>query len=295
MLPRAVVFIGWALVGPLLFAGCGDRVVSSTLPPPPVTGIQAYEPDAASAAVSAVDAGIADDSPAEAPAALAQPFQGNPLCRASRVTGCYPDDMINACDFAPDSGAPDGDTDADLNVAPACHVVGDGATLHTACLPSTVAGMYASTCTRSTECSPGYECVDGGTCRHYCCSGNSACSVNQFCDVQPVVQAPNTLVPVCLTELPCILLDDATCPPTDQCSVVRDDGSTSCVTVGTAQDGDPCEEEHCARGLVCLGAQGARTCEPLCYTAYPAGCASTGRTCVGTLPLFQNPAYGVCQ
>jgi hypothetical protein len=289
MLPRAVVFIGWALVGPLLFAGCGDREITPTAPATP-TGIRAYEPDAA-------DAGISDDAALEAPAAFAAPapVQGNALCNASRVSGCYPDDMINACDLPPDAGSPDGDTDADLNWAPACHVVGDDPMQHTACLQSTVAGMYASICARSTECSPGYECVAGGTCRHYCCSGNSACSTNQFCDVQPVAQSPNTLVPVCLTELPCILLDDDTCPPTDQCAVVRDDGSTSCVTVGTAQDGEGCEAEHCARGLVCLGAQGQRTCEPLCYTAYPSRCTSTGRSCVGTLPLFQNPAFGVCQ
>ena len=196
MLPRAVVFIGWALVGPLLFAGCGDREVPST-PPATPTGIRAYEPDAA-------DAGIPDDALPVAPAAVAAPalVQGNALCNASRVSGCYPDDMINACDLPPDAGSSDGDVDADLNVAPACHVVGDGPTLHTECEPSTVAGMYASICTRSTECSPGYECVEGGTCRHYCCSGNSACSTNQFCDVQPVEQSPTTLVPVCLTELP---------------------------------------------------------------------------------------------
>jgi hypothetical protein len=283
MLPRVVVVIGWALTWPLLFAGCGDRGFSSNPQPGTPTGIQAYEPDAA-------DAGFAEDAsaPIAAPAPL---YQGNALCHASHWSGCYPDDMINACDFAPGASTAGGETDAGVNFAPACHVVADGV----ACLPSTVAGMYASSCSHSTECSPGYECVEGGTCRHYCCAGNSACSDNQFCDVQPIAESPDTLVPVCLAQFPCVLLDKDACAPSEQCSVVRDTGATSCVAVGTAQDGDLCEQEHCARGLVCLGPLGSRRCEPLCHTAAPVECAGTGRTCIGTLPLFPNPIFGVCQ
>jgi hypothetical protein len=167
--------------------------------------------------------------------------------------------------------------------------------------------MYASTCTHSTECSPGYECVAGGTCRHYCCSGNSACSENQFCDAQPMAESPGTLVPVCLAQQTCVLLNDGTCPATEQCSVVRDDGATSCVALGTAQEGQPCEQEHCARTLVCLGPQGSdpttglsmRRCQQLCLIGDPMGCKSTGGRCIGALPLFPNPfpnpAVGICQ
>jgi hypothetical protein len=289
MLPRAVVLIGWALSGPLVFAGCGDAGSTTNPPQGTPTGIRAYEPDAA-------DAGPLAEAAAASPVA-APTYQGNPLCNASRLTGCYPDDMINACDFATDLDEADAEAGAGLNVAPACHVVPDGVIVHTECMPSTVAGMYASSCSDPTECSPGYECVDGGTCRHYCCGGNSACSDNQFCDVQPVVSS-GIPVPVCMTELPCVLLDDASCPPADQCSVVRDTGETSCVAVGSAQDGDSCETDHCARGLVCLGAVGApgsRRCEPLCYTASPTRCEGSNRTCVASLPLFQTAAIGVCQ
>lgn len=296
MSPRVVVVIGWALAWPLLFAGCGDRGFSSTPPQGTPTGIQAYEPDAA-------DAGVVENaSPPVAAPAL--PYQGSPLCLASRGSGCYPDDVINACDFESADDASDAGADAGINFAPACHVVANGLLVQTTCLPSTVAGMYASTCANSTQCSPGYECVDGGTCRHYCCAGNSACSDNQFCDVQPVADSPGTLVPVCLVQIPCVLvpavpaattsLGDA-CPPSDQCSVVRDNGDTSCVTVGTAQDGDSCEQDHCARGLVCLGPLGSRRCEPLCYTTDPTSCKDSGRSCIGTLPLFPNPTVGVCQ
>jgi hypothetical protein len=295
MLPRVVVVIGWALGWPLLFAGCGDRGFSSNPTQGTPTGIQAYEPDAA-------DAGVLEDATAPV-ASPALPYQGSSLCRASRGgSGCYPDDMINACDFTIDPDAPDGAVDAGFNVAPACHVVAGGLIPQTTCLPSTVPGMYASTCANSTECSPGYECVAGGTCRHYCCAGNSACSENQFCDVQPMAESPQTLVPVCLAQIPCVLVPLAACsalsdgcPPSDQCSVVRDDGATSCVAVGTAQDGDLCEQEHCARGLVCLGPLGSRRCEPLCCTADPSACKGSNRTCIGTLPLFPNPTVGACQ
>jgi hypothetical protein len=290
MFPRVVFAIGFALAGLAVIPGCGEGSATSTPPPGASTGIQAYEPDAADAAVPEEE-----DATAAAAPLPALPYQGNPLCRASRQTGCYPDDMINACDFTPDLATTDG-TDGGVNVAPACHVVADGLVPRTTCLPSTVAGMYASTCANSTECSPGYECVEGGTCRHYCCAGNSACSENQFCDVQPIAESPGTLVPVCLAQIPCVLLDDQdTCPPADQCSVVRDNGATSCVAVGTAQDGDLCEQEHCGRGLVCLGPLGSRRCEPLCHTGYPSTCTASHRTCIGTLPLFPNPTVGVCQ
>ncbi len=288
MLPRLVVLLGWALAAPLLFAACSDRGASSIPPMATPTVIRAYEPDAA-------DASVPEDvaEPAVGPAVT---YQGSPLCLASRSPGCYPDDMINACDIVPEAGSLGVEADANVNATPACHVVFDGTKVGTTCLASTVAGMYGSTCSHSTECSPGYECVEGGTCRHYCCSGNSACSDNQFCDVQPVAESPSTLVPVCLTQNPCVLLNEDTCPPSEQCAVVRDNGATSCVAVGTAQDGQSCEQEHCARDLVCLGALGSRRCEPLCHTApFPSTCKSTNRTCIGTLPLFPNPTVGVCQ
>lgn len=290
MSPRTVVIIGCAVAGPLLLAGCGEGSVAQSLPP--MTGIQPYAPDAA------FDAGVADEAMEPAPSAgpaLALPYQGSSLCNASRETGCYPDDAINQCDLPPDNGPAAANSDAGVVFAtPACHVVADGLFPRPTCEPSTVAGMYASSCAHPTECSPGYECVEGGTCRHYCCAGNSACSEGLFCDVQPVVDSPGTLVPVCLPQIPCVLLDDQTCAPDEQCSVVRDNGATSCVTVGLAGDGEPCEQEHCQRGLVCLGSLGSRRCEPLCRTLEPKQCNS-GRTCIGTLPLFPNPTVGVCQ
>jgi hypothetical protein len=295
MSPRTVVVIGCAVVGPLLFAGCGEAPAVQSQPPPTV--IQPYAPDAA-------DAGFVEEpmEPEETTTgtAVARAYQGSSLCNASRQTGCYPDDVISSCYLPPNNTAAAAASDAAVEFTLACHVVSDGLFPTTKCEPSTVAGMYASTCAHPTECSPGFECVEGGTCRHYCCAGNSACSDNQFCDVQPVADSPGTLVPVCvprsngLNGLPCVLLKDGSCPADEQCSVVRDDGATSCITVGTAGDGESCEQEHCISGYVCLGSLGSRSCEKLCSTLGSPSCP-TGRTCIATLPLFTNPTVGVCQ
>jgi hypothetical protein len=255
-------------------------------------------------AADAADAGVVDSDGGDAAAPVAAFAKGSPLCH-SNVSGCFPDDVVNACSFAIDGGVADaaaaGPYDDDAAV-PACHVVMSAATgatptPTTECLPSGL-GFTNGACTQASDCAAGHECVSGGLCRHYCCAGTSACQVNEFCDVQPTAEDPTVIVPVCMPEVPCELLDDGYCPASQQCSVVREDGSTSCVNLGTAQDGDSCDAEHCARGLVCLGAPGSATCAPLCYTSKPDACAGTakpGRTCVATLPLFHSSSVGVCQ
>lgn len=284
MFPRAVALLGLAFVAPPLLGGCSASGGSSS-PPPPSAQFAAYDSDAS-------EAGAAAETPVGLPAATL--FLGNPLCQSSWETGCYPDDLVNAtCALAVDGGASDGGTDGQAPMGTACHVVSSGEDTRTACL---AAGYdMNSTCTQPTDCAAGHECVGDGTCRHYCCSGNSACSTNQFCDVQPVTQSPKTLVPVCMPQIPCTLLDDDSCPASQQCGVVREDGATSCVDLGTAGDREPCDDEHCARGFVCLGAMGSRRCAPLCYTAVPSPCNGSGRTCTGTLPLFPDPTIGACQ
>jgi hypothetical protein len=80
---------------------------------------------------------------------------------------------------------------------------------------------------------------------------------------------------------------------------VRDNGATSCVAAGDAGPGSSCLEAHCATGLVCLGANApganmAHSCFKLCHTDGGAECAS-GEVCATALPLFPNPAFGVCE
>ncbi|HEX4048081.1 MAG TPA: hypothetical protein VH309_09625 [Elusimicrobiota bacterium] len=291
MFPRPAAFIALATsvayaasaasAAALLSAGCGTGVEAANTATPTV--IQPFTPDAS-------DAGGSDEIPQGA--ALAQTVQGSPLCHATYTT-CFPDDAINACDFPVDGGSADAGAAADDGAAPACHVVAGAAVPE--CIPAGL-GLTNATCSQSTDCAAGHECIGSGSCRHYCCGGTSACQVNEFCDVQPTAEDPAVVVPVCMPEVPCVLLQDQyDCPATQQCSVVREDGSTSCVNVGTAKDGESCDAQHCARGLVCLGASGSATCAPLCYTAGPDSCATTGRTCVATLPLFRTEAVGVCQ
>jgi hypothetical protein len=84
------------------------------------------------------------------------------------------------------------------------------------------------------------------------------------------------------------------CPTNQTCAVVKDDGTTSCVDVGTANVGEPCDEVHCAEGLTCLGNEGSRTCFQLCHVDSTTECPSD-TTCTGSAQLFKDPQFGICQ
>jgi hypothetical protein len=250
--------------------------------------------------------------------AAAMPYQGSPLCNASRSTGCcYPDDPTNAqacsqaaCQTGGDGGPVAGG--AFVEVPLGCHVGSTSsataaaddasppdASIAPVCLPGGQ-GLDGFPCLMPSDCAPGYECVGAlptSTCRHYCCSGNSSCQSVEFCDIQPTFVSSQTNVPVCMPEQPCPLLSTLTpCSDDQTCAVVRDDSTptTSCVDVGPAAAGESCETEHCGRGLVCLGAPGARACYVLCHTQTAKECTSS-QQCKGGLPLFSDSAVGICQ
>jgi hypothetical protein len=92
----------------------------------------------------------------------------------------------------------------------------------------------------------------------------------------------------------CTLLEILQCPAAETCAVVRDDGTTSCVAIGSALAGQSCETDHCAGGLVCLGTPGTRSCYVLCHTGSTKECAGPEK-CQGGLPLFPDPGVGICQ
>ena len=253
---------------------------------------------------SPLDAGDALDAAtladAEAPDTLqASPQQGSPLCNASLATGCYPDMPTPAQACPIDAGAPASSAAALPDASLACRVVADsdGVSPHPVCA---AAGDLTSgqTCVSSNDCAPGLDCVVSGetaTCAPYCCKGNSACESTQFCDVEPLANAMATNVPVCVAMRNCALLSDApgNCAPGETCSVVRDDGSKSCVGIGAANAGDSCDEQHCGADLACIGVPGKRTCFQLCHTATGAECPPN-KICEGAMPLFVNPAFGIC-
>jgi hypothetical protein len=120
-----------------------------------------------------------------------------------------------------------------------------------------------------------------------------------FCDVQFLAEASATPVPVCMPIAACNLQDQLApnpppCPATKTCAVVREDGQTGCVDIGSKGPGDSCEQDHCGAGLVCLGAPGQRVCYKLCDTQSSAECTAP-EMCQGGLPLFQDPRVGVCR
>jgi len=268
--------------------------------------------DAASGAMPEDDGGSGD-----APVATLQ--QNNLLCAVT--TTCDPDspETPGSCHVAPDGGAYDPSADYDsetlaCRVQPATSVASNGVGLPTACSVAG-AGTAGDTCTAATDCAAGYDCTSSGTgagtCRHYCCAGNGQCGgrdagVPEFCDIQPLAAATTTKVPVCMPIVTpgCSLRSalpgaPASATPScyskgQTCAIVREDGTTGCVEEGGKTAGEPCNTDHCADGLVCLGALNARLCYALCLTSGSGACPSP-MTCQGGLPLFQDPTVGVCR
>jgi len=106
-------------------------------------------------------------------------------------------------------------------------------------------------------------------------------------DVPPNV-SPTPQIPVCVSVEPCTLLDDSTCSTKGQtCTIVRNDGTTSCVDPGTGQAGDPCP---CAAGHVCSYA--VNQCLKLCRTSMAGDCPE-GHMCAGGAGNYPE-GFGSC-
>jgi hypothetical protein len=73
-------------------------------------------------------------------------------------------------------------------------------------------------------------------------------------------ESPEYQLPVCIPVMPCQLLPDS-CPAGLACAIVRQDGTTSCVTPGPGTEGHACP---CAQGYTCSEPDG--TCLKLCTT-----------------------------
>ncbi|MGD0676212.1 MAG: hypothetical protein ABSC94_12380 [Polyangiaceae bacterium] len=299
----------------VLTGGCATNSNSSAEAVPlaePTTNYRPYTPDAGMAS-DASDAGPNwpgpfDASVVQAAAGNAQVVQGSPLCNASQLSRCYPDDPTTerACGTSSDGGpylAGEGDPDAALG----CEVVLDvEAGIAQECRPAGV-GVDGTSCTTSVDCAPSFECVGtpgAAKCRQYCCS--ASCDAKHFCDVQPEAAGADgstITVPVCMPILTCSLpgetRDAGACAADQTCAVVTmasGNALTGCVMDGPASVGESCDGEHCAHGLMCSGPLGSRVCAELCETSVTD--ASTPCTppqvCLSGLPLFPNPATGIC-
>lgn len=223
---------------------CGDHVEPEPAPVPPA-GDAGVDLDAGVAPVG--DAGIGADASADGP-----PIDGNfnqperPASGPSRF----------ACRLSLSSGG---------SVRRSCGAAG----LQEAEQP----------CTSSLDCAPGLGCVGmvrAGRCLPYCCGvGADTCGAGFYCAQRPLRddalgEADGPLVPVCDRADNCSLGEQKDCSgsrclcgPDMACTLVRSDGTTSCVPLAASpgQAGEPCP---CDRGYHCSQATKPATCVKTC-------------------------------
>jgi hypothetical protein len=149
-------------------------------------------------------------------------------------------------------------------------------------------------CMSAADCAAELGCVASGTihgiCRNYCCASLESCQADTYCVKAPMADAPAIQIPVCIPAMKCVLLDDSTCPPGLTCTIVREDGTTSCVppaTAGMGTYGQPCP---CAAGFTCSWANG--TCLQLCHTG-STECGENGYCQGGLQPYPMGIGYCV--
>ncbi len=223
----------------------------------------------------------------------------DPLCGAPEDGTCVPDDAeacagLGGAGFGGASnaagapalagaagmvGLPNDDGNLGSN-GYSCQLGLDGERVTRSCQPAGQ-GHEDAPCLSSAQCAPGLACVGAGSgssgtglCRPYCCEGvEASCGDGYYCAPRPVVGAVAALTaPVCvradgcsLTEsYPCPSGVDCQCAEGTACTIVRADGTTSCVKPGVGQPGDACDDAFsCSWGHVCSLTNG---CLPLCST-----------------------------
>ncbi len=181
----------------------------------------------------------------------------------------------------------------------ACRVVHRDDTILSACAP---AGKIAEGefCANDDGCAPGLACVGEpglGRCFRYCCAVwtdktlvPDAGGGTHYCTPRPLAARPLDKVPVWVKLDNCTLLEDqAQCPEGTTCTVVTNDGKTTCVPAGSGRDYASCAEEPCDRGYVCLGSSDRR-CRKLCDEKDPSCPGGAHCQRVPTIPT----GYGIC-
>lgn len=163
-----------------------------------------------------------------------------------------------------------------------CAVVNTEGDASSKCLPSGTSLVHEP-CNSVSDCGPGLGCalVGGrGQCEPYCCGSVEACPSQTLCAPLPIAEAPDAQIPVCVPTRACQLLDPKSCCNGDDCSsactVVRDDGTTSCVIPGDGELDDPCP---CAAGFIC--SKLTNECKQLCHTGVDTAECAGGGKCQG--------------
>jgi hypothetical protein len=151
-------------------------------------------------------------------------------------------------------------------------------------------------CNSANNCAAGLGCAAtpnaGGVCRSYCCGDVESCPANTYCEPQEMaedtINTPRLEIPVCIPVTPCQLLNEKSCTAPLTCTIVRADGTTSCVMPGQGEINEDCP---CAAGYVCSKLQ--NKCLKLCDTDMPEAYCGAGMSCFGGNAGFPE-GVGVC-
>ena len=149
-------------------------------------------------------------------------------------------------------------------------------------------------CESAADCASGLGCVrmesNVAVCRPYCCGDIEACGAGSYCMLgamaEDKINAAPIQIPVCTPAIDCTLLDDTTCTDGRTCTLVRADGTTSCVEPGLGKEGGACP---CAAGHVCV--LSSNTCRALCRVG--AKDCPSGMLCQGGSTGFPD-GIGLC-
>jgi hypothetical protein len=223
------------------------------------------------------------------------------LCGEEQL--CDPDIAAICTPLTPDAGsdssATDGETDgSSAGTTNACRVVRRENHTIAACAPAGKV-LESQFCASDDECGPGLACVGTlGRCLRYCCKewsspsgATDAGGGTHYCTPRALTARPTEKVPVWVKLDNCTLLEDELqCLEGTTCTVVTNDGRTTCVPAGSGLDYADCAEEPCNRGYVCLGSTD-RVCRKLCRESDPTGCPGGGYCQPSpTIP----DGYGIC-
>ncbi|HWO09743.1 MAG TPA: hypothetical protein VNN80_09700, partial [Polyangiaceae bacterium] len=160
----------------------------------------------------------------------------------------------------------------------ACQLGVTGETVTRAC-GAAGSQQLEQACTSTLDCAPGLGCVGSarsGRCLPYCCGvGADSCAPGFYCAERPLRsealgESDGPLVPVCdradncsLGEAEDCVGERCVCGPDMACTLVRPDGTTSCVKLppSPGHAGEPCP---CDRGYHCSQATEPATCVKTC-------------------------------
>jgi hypothetical protein len=158
-------------------------------------------------------------------------------------------------------------------------------------------------CQSVSDCLEGHGCVlnetQTGTCRQYCCGHIEDCAQGTYCQPRPMLEAAtagvnDVLIPVCIPATGCELLS-SDCGDDLACTIVREDGTTSCVEPGTGVAGDECwciaGDCSCASGFVC--SLFSNECKKLCHLGMDHEDCGEDATCQGGSMAYP-PDFGIC-